>query len=1152
MGDRPRATAEQQTAIDARNRDVFCEAGAGTGKTRVLVGRYCDAIEIDGLEIDAMLAFTFTERAAAELRTRIRHQLGRRAAAARAAGDAELAARLDRAARESERAWVTTIHGFCRRLLATHPAAAGIDPRFRVLAEGEAARLRRRARDEAVDAVAEADPDSIDVIAAYRPDRIGEMAIAAYERLRSQGISEPRLPEVAAPVRSLKSSDSEERTLTPAETRAALAARHTLDLILAAFATRYQELKTARSGLDFADLELGALELLRSSAAVSATWRGRFSHLMVDEFQDTNRVQLDLVEQLRGPATKVFRVGDELQSIYRFRNADLAVFRAERARAAADPRTANLSLTGNFRAQPQIIGAVNALGEALLRDSYTPLTAAKEPDQDGGEPLVDLLLVLDQGKGNGWGEHAQALDPPPSESQAKLVAEARAVAERLRELVDGGEAPGGIVVLLRAFTHVDAYEEALDRAGLNPYVIGGRGYWSQQQVEDLLRLLETVANPLDDEMLLGALAGPANAVSPDALWLLRKASIDDGGPDSHRTPPHLWPLIEWRFGNSEHRPAVANEDWLAAIPAADCELLERFCARLADLRAAAPVLALDTLVERTMTAFDYDLTLLRRERGVGRMANVRKLMRLAREFESHEGRDLRGFLASAQELTERDEREGLAAVQAEDHDGVRIMTVHAAKGLEFPVVVVPDLARGLAQGERGGDVVLGRIDPDVDAPPTRFGLRLALAAAKSFGTWELHELHEENKDEAAEEGARLVHVAATRAERRLILSGVFKHEHCKEAENSPGEGALRRFLPALVEHGLDLEAADQVVQVPAAQPPLDGAPIAAAIAVRLILPSAERAEQLARRRLGRGSDRESSPSDSSPLRRPPAVIPVGHLSYSALADYRRCSYRFYLERMLGMSEPPAPLHPDGAIADSGSDGDVERRRRLGFGNAVHAALEASADRDWEAPGDAELERLLGAEGANGGSELARARAMVDGWLGSSLLAEVRAAQARAEVPFALALGEAIVRGQIDLLVRSEPTSQGQLDLLGGSGVPTVIDFKTDRLGDEGPEPLGQRYAGQRELYALALASGSDGAGASEVRAIHVFLEAPDDPISEAFDAQRLTSAREDLEQVIGRIRAGEFVPTASPSHSVCFGCPAAERLCPHPKWKSSW
>ncbi len=1153
------ATAEQRAAIEARDRDGFCEAGAGTGKTRVLVGRYCDAIELDGLGIEAILAFTFTERAAAELRTRIRRELVLRGERARRAGDAELGARLERAGRESGRAWVTTIHGFCRRLLATHPAAAGIDPRFRVLAEGEASRLRRRAREEAVEEVAASDRASVDVIAAYRPERIGEMAIAAYERLRSQGMSVPRLPTVADPVRSVKDAAKEEPPLSPAEAAAAQAARRTLERILIAYGERYEALKTERSGLDFADLELRALALLRDSPAVSVSWRGRFEHVMVDEFQDTNRVQLDLVEELRGPRTKVFRVGDELQSIYRFRNADLAVFRAERERAAADPATASLSLSGNFRARPEIVAAVNLIGEAIVGDSYTPLAAALPPASSAGEPAVDLLLTLDEGRRNGWAEHERALELPPSERQAKLVAEARGLAERLRELVDAGEArPGEIVVLLRAFTHVDAYEEALERAGLNPYAVGGRGYWSQQQVEDLLRLLETVANPLDDEMLLGALASPAVAVSPDALWLLRRASVEEGEDGARRSPPHLWPLIEWRFGSSAHRPEVADERRLEAIPQRDAERMRRFCALIGELRAAAPLLALDTLVERTMVAFDYDLWLLRRERGRGRMANVRKLMRLAREFEAHEGRDLRGFLASAQELTERDEREGLAAVQAEDHDGVRIMTVHAAKGLEFPVVAVPDLARGLAQGERDGDVVLGRVDPELGDRSIRFGLRLALPAADSLGTWEMHELHAENKDEAAEEGARLVHVAATRAERRLILSGVFRAKQLERAERAPGDGALQRLLPALAERGLTLDSPAAELELPAAPAGAAGAPARAPrIAIRINTPAAERAAELALRRAPvRGEDEGAGELRPAPLTRPAAVTPVGHLSYSALADYERCAYRFYAERMLGIATPPGRGHPeaaaDGEPAAEAATGAV-RDRRLGFGNAVHAALERSANEGWAAPGNERLAALLAAEGAGGEEELARARAMIDGWLGSELLAEVARAESRSEVPFALELGGAIVRGQIDLLVRARGPVEGQLELLGAAGVPTVIDFKTDRLDERGAEPLAGRYASQRELYALALdAAGARGpARAEQVRAIHVFLEAPGEPVSEVFDAARLAAAGERLRSLIALIRGGRFEPTPSPSHSVCFGCPAAERLCPHPKWRPS-
>ena len=1169
-------TPEQRLAIDSRDRDVFCEAGAGTGKTRVLVERYCDAVELDGVGIEAIFAFTFTERAAAELRSRLRLELGRRAARARESGELELATLLARAGRETERAWVTTIHGFCRRLLATHPAAAGIDPRFRVLDESEASRLRTRARDEALADVADSEPSSIEVIAAYRPYRIGEMAVTAYERLRSQGMIEPKLPPITDPVRSIRDPEKDDPRLTPDERRRAVAARNVLDLVLAAFGRRYAELKTARSGLDFADLELGALDLLHNSEPVAAAWRGRFAHLMVDEFQDTNRVQLELVEALRGPETRVFRVGDELQSIYRFRNADLAVFREQRIAAIADSATEVAPLTGSFRSRPEVISAVNTVGAAVLGEpGFRPLAAAREP---AAEVRTELLLTLEEGTANGklgWQPFKDELSLPSSTRRAGLVAEARELAHRLRELVDGGEAqPGEIVVLLRAFTNVDAYEEALERAGLEPYVVGGRGYWSQQQVEDLLRLLEAVANPLDDEMLLGALACPANGVSPDALWLLRRATMPEQGDADERDrrrPGHLWPLIEWRFGSSDRRPEPLDETWLDAIPADDADRLGRFCTILDGLRAAAPVLALDELVDRAMSEFGYDLHLLARRQGRGRMANVRKLMRLAREFEHHEGRDLRGFLVSARELTKRDEREGVAATQAEDHDGVRIMTVHAAKGLEFPVVAVPDLGRPLAAAERAGDLIIGRADGEHGL---RYGLRLVLPASKSFGVWELQELAEEAKAEAAEEGARLVWVGATRAMERLILSGTFKRKQCLEAERSSGDGALERLLPPLAERGWGEESLAAEIALDPAPSAVDGGALAGPASLRLgvSVPSAARARELARVLPPLAAEPSRAvEAAAAPLARPEPVLPVGHLSYSALADYERCGYRFYVERMLGLSEPPGRLHPDAGGEQVGADSpgaiDAASRSR-GFGNAVHAALEWSAAADWKPPGDARLSRLLETELVTEPGQLERAREMIDGWLASSLLAELRGAETRAEVPFALAIGQAIVRGQIDLLVLGEQgagsrepgagSTEGlQLELLGdaaGTGPTTVVDFKTDRLGGDPPATLADRYRVQRELYALALAATANGAGAeTEVRAIHVFLEAPDEPVSETFDSTRLAAARGRLERQIDRIRGGaSFEPTSEPSHSVCFGCPAAERLCPHPAWKPGW
>ncbi|MEJ7875089.1 MAG: UvrD-helicase domain-containing protein [Solirubrobacterales bacterium] len=1134
VGDGP--TAEQAAAIGTRDRDVFCEAGAGTGKTRVLVGRYCGALLEDGAEIDEILAFTFTERAAAELRRRIRRELASR-------GERSLA-------RETERAWVTTIHGFCRRLLGAHPVAAGLDPRFRVLDAPEAARLRAQAAREALNALVVDGDDTVRrVTAAYRPWRMQEIALMAHERLRSQGMAHPRLPNVGEPKRSHKDDDSD---LTPQERQDAIDARAALDAVLAELHRRYEDLKRIRSGLDFSDLELQAVELLRASPAVSAQWRGRFKHLMVDEFQDTNRVQLDLVAELRAPDTRLFRVGDEHQSIYRFRNADLEVFRAERRRAEGSPTTEVLPLRGNFRSRPPILAAANAFGETLL-EGFTPLTVGEGSRQaETGAPRVELLLTYNEGsaaKHVKWRDHEATLKLPPSERTAANVAQARALAERLRELVDSeGVSRGDIVVLLRAFTHVDAYEEALRRYGLEPYVVGGRGYWSQQQVEDLLRLLGVVANPLDDEMIFGALASPAVGVSPDTLWLLRAAAGRG----------HVWPAVEIGFGSAESGDFdLAEPDRLGQILEDDARKLEVFCERLRPLRAEAPLLPLDSLVERTMNAFGYDLALLARSQPAGRMANVRKLMRLAREFEQNEGRDLRTFLVQAAESTKRDEREGLAPVQAEDHDGVRIMTVHGAKGLEFPVVAVPELDRPLDVGHRSADIWIGRVG--AEGEPPRFGLRLAFPTAKSLGVWELAELDREEKEAEAEESCRLVYVAMTRAEERLILSGAYKPKDIEESEPKSNDTALSRFLPRLAAAGWD--GTDGPVEAPVP------------LRVRVSRPGEERATVLT------PSTAVSEPlPDDAPDVAPPileagrSVVPLGHLSYSALDAFKRCGYRFYIERVLGVrpglvSAPTASDEEEGEAAedearvadelhepeDSGvTVGGAGPSPALALGNAVHAALEWSARTGWERPGAERLGALLAREGVRDDEVLSRATRLVDGWLGSKLLAGLDGARVRPEAPFVLPLGGTVLRGSIDLLVVREAAGNGTGDgNANGNGGDkgngaTVVDFKTDRVGSGGVGVLGDRYASQRAVYALAAAGAANG---GVVTTAHVFLERPDEPVVEVFGEAALTAARASLEGLIARIRAGSFEVTPEPYAALCFGCPAAPRLCPHPAWR---
>ena len=388
-------TPEQARAIEARDRDALVEAGAGTGKTLVLVHRYCEAAEA-GAGIDGILAFTFTERAAAELRHRIRHELATRASRARDAGDEERAAWLAEMSRESERAWISTIHGFCRRLLASHPVALGLDPRFRVVDEAEAERIAGRAFDDALETVlAGGDPEAARLVAAVGIPPLRDMVRTAHDELRSLGhpdatLPQPKAADPAAAIRGLveaaraaleeasgsrggqanldriaaaaaldPSGAGDETALAALELNSSAAAfsgpaceryrdawkaarravveREMADLyvhlaeLVRRFGGRFAELKGERSGLDFEDLQLEAVRLLREHRGIAEGYRERFGHLMVDEFQDTNEVQLALVRLLAGPETRVFAVGDEFQSIYGFRHADLRVFRRERS-----------------------------------------------------------------------------------------------------------------------------------------------------------------------------------------------------------------------------------------------------------------------------------------------------------------------------------------------------------------------------------------------------------------------------------------------------------------------------------------------------------------------------------------------------------------------------------------------------------------------------------------------------------------------------------------------------------------------------------------------------------------------------------------------------------------------------------------------------
>ena len=658
--------------------------------------------------------------------------------------------------------------------------------------------------------------------------------------------------------------------------------RDVLDRLLAGFGEHYERRKRAVSGLDFEDLELETHRLLSTDHELQERYAARFASIMVDELQDTNAVQLALIESIA--RENLFTVGDAQQSIYGFRHADVDLFRARGARLAA--AGARETLQTNFRSRPEILAALNRAFAAELGESFMALRPGRSvpAGAPADEALVELLVV---DKGADW--ELEGMAAP------WRLAEARALAGRVSELVAEGAAPGEIVVLMRATTDMRAYERALESRGLATYVIGGRGYWSHPQVVDLVAYLRALANPRDEEALYGVLASPLVGASLDALVVL--------GAAARASERDLWWVIR--------EPAGA----LDALSADDRAALARFAEWFSEQRARSARAGIEELIDSALAATGYDLAMLAMPGGTRRLANVRKLMRLGREHEDAHGPDLRGFLAllaDRQAGRSPETREGEAPVEGDGLDAIRLMTIHRAKGLEFEIVCVADLGRS-----PGYSSEILRVSGD------RLGLRLARPGGGGReSALEYGALGTESRQAEEREERRLFYVAMTRARERLVLSGAARFE-VWQAGTGRTAGPISWIAPAFVpdlpavvaERGGDVEADGThiVVRVERPEDVVASEPAASPAAV-----PAEPAPTTA-------------PAGVPPPASAPPTPPVATLSYSSLGEYARCGYRFYAERVLGL--------PPGREARALGESRPGLRSAADRGVLLHALLE---------------------------------------------------------------------------------------------------------------------------------------------------------------------------------------------------------------------
>jgi ATP-dependent helicase/nuclease subunit A len=841
----------QEQAITDPNPAIAVTAGAGSGKTLSLVGRYLHLLE-EGYPLRSILAITFTEKAAREMRGRIRKVLEFTSPEVEVSTKHAENTKVNLSSFNIDSARIGTIHSLCAEILRGYPAEAGLDPAFNVLEEGMAAALQAEAVDAAL-AWAVSDPEAATLFedfkegdlrkiltalvdrrldvnflytdshgrenkeeihknlcaefesslstylatqldssawiealsdlaacqAAVPDDKLelarqsvlacwGEVQFARVNRIWDavlSGLSDLRkaistqgrkdnwadieIPRAA--MIELRQIYDEDLKLLAEKSRFSLdekVAAHlpAIQRLLEEVLTEYQRRKDEHQALDFDDLEGLTARLLAENPAVCARLQSGLRAVLVDEFQDTNDRQRQIAYALtgfsplpelgEGPRVRaenrvdLFIVGDAKQSIYRFRNADVTVFRQVQADVRASSG-ALIDLELTFRAHKELLDSLNSLLAPILGESddpsrpyavpFSPLRAYRQSParQKIQPPFIEFHL--------GLGENAEK----------GRIAAAQALARRLRQLhVDEGFGWGEMALLFRSSLAFTTYEDAFEQVGIPFVTIAGRGFYDRPEIRDLLNILSAIADPADDLALVGLLRSPAFALTDAEIYQLRFAELStDDTENKKENGRNLWANLN-QSPTLHHRRAASILD------------------ELRTLAGRAPVAA---VLKRLLDLTGYRAILSSAPNGDRMLRNIEKL--LADAHHSHLV-NLSDFLTYIQTLRDVGLREGEAPVDASANGAVQLMTVHKAKGLEFPLTVIADAAyehRG-----SGGQVQLTPSGPLLDLKSTDFHPTV----------WQLATRLEDDREEA--EDARLLYVAATRAKEKLLISGHVK------------------------------------------------------------------------------------------------------------------------------------------------------------------------------------------------------------------------------------------------------------------------------------------------------------------------------------------------------------------------------------------
>lgn len=766
-------TPEQLQAITHRDGRLAVVAGAGSGKTGVLTERFVHLVHKHGVDPERILTLTFTRTAAAEMKTRIVLKLERLG--------------LSEARQRIENAYIHTVHALCRRLLQENPFEAGIEPEPRVLPPPAARQLSREAfhtalqeqlnslDDELKQALTDLIGNHLSLTSARR-DPLEELfqvvrtvaETACHQGLTLEDLQEWELSFPTNPLEPVSRCLPISQTLDPsnitvetlstalqdalqrascleqaneiqsllgkvaavepeAEARAHRIAHALLRLTLT-YLRHYDQLKDRLGVLNFDDMPIRALKLLRESATVRHRYQRLFQYVLVDETQDIDPLQAQIIELLSQNGNLMV-VGDSQQSIYGFRYADPRVFQAWQRSAQADHNGKVIALQANFRSHPDILAFVEKVLQPKWGMHLMRLQPQRQFAREGGARVQVWYR-----------------------KKTDARAEAHQIASTLREWVQRGSLQvhdpetgerrpaqyGDFALLFKQYTRVEQYEQAFAEQGVPYFVVGGgRGYWLQYEVRDLANLMRILSDSQDEIALLSVLRSPLVGLSLDALLSLIISA-------QTRELPLISIVLE------------ADDPELGPK---DAERLVRFVGWFEPLRQQVGYRSVGWLLARALEYSAYEAKLKGMPHGHQKVANVRKLLALALDQPNLTPAQ---FAEQLEMMSRTEQREGHAPTFEENANIVRFYTVHGAKGLEFPVVFLVDTAfRPRSEPQ-----------PVMVAPQARLiGLRVRASDQAEPYTPLLYELLKAERDQREEqELLRMLYVALTRARDYLIVA----------------------------------------------------------------------------------------------------------------------------------------------------------------------------------------------------------------------------------------------------------------------------------------------------------------------------------------------------------------------------------------------